>query len=300
MRELVIEHEGGSPVLRQGPARFQARPGQAVVQVLAAAINPVDRKMAAAATTASGPRGLGAEAIVEWQGHPCYANRAVPPHGTIADHTLVVTDLLVPVPDGLDPALALAAGIPGLAAWFGLTRAARLKAGETVLVLGATGAVGRIGVQVARLLGAASVIAVGRRRDVLDELRDFGSLLALDDLLRGAVGSNEVDIVLDMLFSAPLEAALSALRPGGRSVTIGSSAGAAAVIPSAALMGRSLLSHRNSDASPGEKRDAFLALAGYLSRGVLVSPADIYPLDDAEAAWKAAPVAAGHRTVVIP
>ena len=69
------------------------------------------------------------------------------------------------MPDGLDPALAVCLGVSGLAAWLGLEWRGRLAAGETVLVLGASGVVGQIAVQAAKLLGAGRVVAAARNPD---------------------------------------------------------------------------------------------------------------------------------------
>ena len=68
----------------------------------------------------------------------------------------------VEVPDGADPALAAALGIAGLAGWLPFAWRAPLSGGESVLVLGASGSVGLVAVQVAKLLGAGRVVAAGR------------------------------------------------------------------------------------------------------------------------------------------
>ena len=91
-----------------------------------------------------------------------YFDACVAPYGAMAEHTLVPRDGLIDVPDEIDDVVAAALGNAGLAAWLSLTRRAGLVAGERVLVLGATGAVGAIAVQAAKVLGAGSVVAAGR------------------------------------------------------------------------------------------------------------------------------------------
>ncbi len=68
----------------------------------------------------------------------------------------------VPLPDALDDITAAAIANPGMSSWAAYTERARLKAGETVLVNGATGTAGRLAVQIARYLGAKKVIATAR------------------------------------------------------------------------------------------------------------------------------------------
>jgi len=69
----------------------------------------------------------------------------------------------------------VALGIPGLAAWIPLTRHARLQDGESVLVLGATGVVGQVAVQAAKLLGAGRVVGAGRDAEALKQIEELGA-----------------------------------------------------------------------------------------------------------------------------
>ena len=79
------------------------------------------------------------------------------------------------VPDGADPALAAGLGIAGLAGWLPFAWRAPLRGGENVLVLGATGSVGLVAVQAAKLLGAARVVAAGRSAAGLERAVQLGA-----------------------------------------------------------------------------------------------------------------------------
>lgn len=96
-----------------------------------------------------------------------------------------------------------------------------IPAGETVLINGATGTAGRLAVQIARQLGAARVIAVGRDAQTLRRLQSAGadttiSLLLDPGQLQDALadefaGGGGVDVVLDYLYGAPAETVLAAI-----------------------------------------------------------------------------------------
>lgn len=307
MRELVLSRPGQPPTLRESTQELAVGDGDAAVKVLAAAINPHDVRLAAAAGPDGLPLRLGLEAVVEHDGARFYANRPVAPYGTIADRTVVATGGLIRLSTDLDPVDALTAGIPGLAAWFALDKAG-LASGDSVLVLGATGAVGQVAVQLALLHGAGHVLAVGRRPDALARLRDRGvtSVVRLDgaddDAARFAdhLPGGHADIVIDTLFGPPLVGALRVLRPGGRSVTVGASAGGLLELPSSLLMGRSLLSHRNSDTTVEQKAAAFDVMVEHLRAGRLAVDTASYPLDDAVSAWTERTLGSGNRVVVVP
>jgi NADPH:quinone reductase-like Zn-dependent oxidoreductase len=91
------------------------------------------------------------------------------PWGGMAEQALLRQGMWLPVPDGVDDVTAAAALNPGMAAWKSIVWEGELTAGQTVLVLGATGASGRIAAQLGRREGAR-VVAAGRNQRVLDEL----------------------------------------------------------------------------------------------------------------------------------
>ena len=76
------------------------------------------------------------------------------------------------IPAGVDDATALACGIAGLTAWLAVSWRAPVQPDDTVLVLGASGTLGSVAVQAAKLLGAKRVIGAARRADLVPSAAD--------------------------------------------------------------------------------------------------------------------------------
>lgn len=84
--------------------------------------------------------------------------------GTMAEQTLIDTRRSVVLPPGTDPVAVAAAMNPAMSSWLALRYRTEFRAGQDVLIFGATGNSGRLAVQVARMFGARKVIAAGRDR----------------------------------------------------------------------------------------------------------------------------------------
>ncbi len=304
MRAFVL-HEIGSVPRLEDVDEPAAGNGQAVVTVSAAGLNPVDLKQAADGAGVL-PRAVGNEAVVRLDGVRRYAERTTSPNGSLAERAVVDPALLVDLPHEVGDADALAIGIAGLAAWVSLETAARLQPGETVLVLGASGAVGQVAVQAARLLGAARVVSVGRDRAALarslergaDEAVELGSSDDTAALLEATHGG--ADVVLDPVFGPPLVTALRATRPGARVVSIGSSAMPEATVPFAALRGRSMLTYSNQLADAEVKRAAYTRMLAHLLSGELRVEAEVVGLEQAPSAWQRQASAPRTKLVIVP
>jgi NADPH2:quinone reductase len=128
-----------------------------------------------------------------------------------------------------------------------------------VLVLAASGAVGKIAVQAAKLLGAGRVVAAARDREGLERARELGADATVDlsdgagadelaESIRSAAGGDGVDVTLDPLCE-PMVAAAKASASGARIVSIGQSAGPEATLASATVRGStlSILGYPNFD-----------------------------------------------------
>ena len=79
------------------------------------------------------------------------------------------------LPERLDGAVAAATANAGMSSWVALKFRAGLTAGESVLILGATGVAGQLSVQIAKRLGARRIIASGRNPQALEKLKSLGA-----------------------------------------------------------------------------------------------------------------------------
>jgi len=208
----------------------------------------------------------------------------------------------------LDDAVAAALGNAGLAAWLSLQWRAKLAPGETVLVLGATGTVGRIAVQVAKLLGAGKVIAAGRDPDRLRRATELGAdasveLAAADSPQRmaEAVGMG-ADVILDLLWGAPAALAVQAAKRGARLVQVGNGAGAEASFPADILRSKAMaiLGYANYHVPREERHSAYRRLARHAADGEIAVDLDRVSLEDVAPAWERQRTGAPHKLVLIP
>ena len=312
MRAAVLHAHGAVPEV--GEFRDPvAEPGATVLEILAAAMNPVDVRIASGAYPleryeppyVAGKEGVGRRD----DGGRVYFDRSREPFGAFAERTLIDAGTGYPVPDGLDPALAVCLGVSGLAAWLGLEWRGRLAPGETVLVLGASGVVGQIAVQVAKLLGAGRVVAAARDEATLQRAADLGAdalvPLGQDELVaafREAAGGDGYDLVLDPLWGEPALAAMGAVKRFGRVVQLGQSAAAEVSLPSAAVRNTplELIGHTNYAADEGRKAAAFAQLAAHALEGAIRVEIERLALDDVPDAWQRAGSSPHAKLVFVP
>jgi NADPH:quinone reductase-like Zn-dependent oxidoreductase len=310
MRAAVL-HDFGAPRYDEYDDPT-AGAGQAVVEVAAAGLNPIDLARARGGSYLGAPElpsVPGMEGVGTLDGRRVYFLEAVQPFGSMGERCLVDPAQAIAVPDGVDDATGVALGIAGLAAWLALEWRARVAAGETVLVLGATGTVGLIAVQAARLLGAGRVVAAGRDADGLRRATEAGAdavvhLGETDDLagaFREAAG-DRLDVVVDPLWGEPAVAALQAGTEGVRLVQIGQSAGAEATLPSAAIRGKlaSILGHTNLRVPFDVLSAAYGALAEHAAAGRISVETEVLPLAEVQAAWERQTSGPGRKLVLTP
>jgi NADPH2:quinone reductase len=281
------------------------------VEVLAVALNPLDLAVAAGRFYGGHPPlpyVPGCEAVARLDGGRVYLfgeGFGTRRDGFLVERVDFPAASAIPVPDGLDDGVAAALGIAGLAGWVPVARVAPVRPDDRVLVLGATGTVGSVALQGARLLGAARVVAAGRDPEKLERARDLGAdeVVRLDDgdlveRFRAACGGEGPTLVVDPLWGAPARAAADAAAPSARIVNIGQSAGPETTLTSAAVRGKQLriLGHSDFALSRDELRSAYGELAGHVAGGRIALETESYALADVAAAWSAQ--AEGRKAIV--
>ena len=286
MRAAVLHEYGAVPVVEDASEPT----GDDVVEVLAAGLNPIDLRVASGTLAARRPElpaVLGNEGI----GRTADGRRVYFTGASFAERAEARD--CVEVPDGIDAVDAVAYGVAGLAAWLALDRA-RVSKGDRVLVLGASGPVGAIALQMARLRGAGRVVAAARR-----EVSGADASVVLGD---DPSFDEEFDVVIDPLWGKPAAAAIAAMAFRGRLVQIGESAGADATLASADIRFKELeiLGHTNF-AHPLEERAAALrAMWGHAADGRLSVPCETFALDDIASAWERQSQSPGVKLVIVP
>jgi NADPH:quinone reductase len=234
MRTLVFEEYGPPEVLslREVPMP-EPGAGEVLVEIRAAAVNPSDVKNVAGSFGSPLPRVPGrdfagvvvageAEIGLEvWGSGPGFG---VHRDGAHRDYIVMPGEWLSKKPVSLSMEQAAAVGVPFVTAWSALVKAGGIEAGESVLVVGVTGAVGRAATQIAHWKGAR-VIGACRSTSSLTEadvLVDAASG-ELAEEVRALTGGKGADLVLDAVGAHMFEASLKCLRPEGRQVAITSS-----------------------------------------------------------------------------
>lgn len=318
MRAVELTTPGAPPEVTDR-AEPLAGPGEALVRLTAAPITPLDVLCASGTSYFGRPetpyvpgvQGVGT-VVGSDDGRPVWFPTTAgmaPGDGSMAEVVAVPAADLVPLPD-VDPAAVAALGLSAVAAFMALTWRGALQPGESVLVLGAGGVVGQAAVQLARLHGATRVVAAARSGAAQQRARSAGAdeVVALDSddvatLAARMVAGGDVDLVLDPLFGVPAAAAARALRPGGRLVHLGSSAGDTCPLDSATLRSRSLqlLGYTNNELTPEQRAEAVVTVAGHAAAGELAVDHEVVPLADAASGWarQAAGDASG-RVVLVP
>jgi NADPH:quinone reductase-like Zn-dependent oxidoreductase len=323
MRAAVITGHGQPPEYRAHPVPSRG-PGQALIRIAAAPVNPLDLLCASgtsyfgapALPYAPGTQGVG---IVEdsdslpagqrvW--FSCAAGMG-PGDGAMAELCLADEGAVLPLPDGVSDDLVAALGLSAIAAWMALTWRGGLRPGDHVLVLGASGTVGQVGVQAARLLGAGRVAAACRDPAGLTRAAELGADSVADlsgddvDAIAGRLAeatAGRLDLVLDPVWGKPAEAAARVLSPHGRLVNLGSAAGPAATLASATLRSGTLsvLGYTNNALSGEQKAQALHEILGHAAAGSLTTDREIMPLDRAAEGWSSTGRAPHRKAVLIP
>lgn len=319
MHAAVVRSLDHPPRYEQWAAPQPSGPQEVLVDVLAAGLHPRVRSGASGKHyTSSGTLPLvpGVDGVGRLpDGQRVYFLALDSDHGTMTERTVVDRARCIPLPDSVGDATVAAAMNPAMSSWVGLRLRAQLEPGQNVLVLGATGNAGQMAVQIAKRLGAGSVIGVGRNPQRLAALKNHGadavlSLAGDEDRVLSALGTaaGDVDVVVDYLWGQPSEMTMTAILKGRTApdrpltwVEIGAIAGPDLTLPSVSLRSNNLrlLGSGQGSVSVAEILSEMPSLLSELASGSLDVNAREVPLARVEEAWDA-PTAPGQRVVFLP
>jgi NADPH2:quinone reductase len=320
MKAIQVHQFGGPEVLtlHEIPTP-KPGPGQVLVRVHGAGVNPYDTYMRAGTYPIKPPLpytpGSDAAGTVESVGEGVkrvkagdrvYTAKTV--SGAYAEYTLALESQLNPLPEKISFSQGAGLWVPYGTAYTAVHHHAQARAGETVLIHGASGGVGVAAVQLSRAMGLTVIGTAGTQRG-LDLVKQQGAHHAFDhskpitakEILR-ATGGRGVDIVLEMLANVNLATDLKLLAPLGRVIVIGNR-GEITINP------RELMARRASvrgftlwAATEAETIEIYAGIAAGLETGTLrpIIGKEI-PLKDAPSAHQAilAPGAFG-KIVLVP
>jgi NADPH2:quinone reductase len=279
-----------------------------LVTVTAAALHPIVKALAKGTHYGSSgefPFIAGIDGVGKLEdGTRVYFGIARSPFGTFADRALAASWMCLPLPATVDDVTAAGIANPAMSSWAALTARAKFAAGESVLILGATGVAGQLAVQVAKRLGARRIVAAGRNPQALEKLKALGAdgVISLDQdqatlvsAFRSEIADAGVDVVLDYLWGQPAERVLEAISQKGlrkasariRYVQIGESAGRTISLPAATLRssGLELLGSGFGSASLDQLRQALADFFQVAAKEPLQFQTRAAPLRDVEALW---------------
>ena len=286
MKAIVVKEFGAPDVMKFEEVPDPAPgPGQLLIRVHAVGVNPVEAYIRAG-TYARKPTlpyipGSDAGGTVEKVGPNVTAFKPgdrVYTQGASGGYAqLLVCDetLAHPLPERVSFAQGAALGVPYSTAWRALFMRARARAGETLLVHGASGGVGTAAVELGRSHGLR-VIGTAGTKEGLDLAREHGAHHVLNhrdtDYLQQVLpltGNAGVDVVLEMLANVNLDNDLDVLARNGRVVVIGNR-GRVEIDPRKAMArDGTVLGMTLFNATPEELREIHAGLVAGLENGTL-------------------------------
>lgn len=292
MRAIRVEEFGGPLTVGTVPDPV-AKPGEEIVDLVFAAVNPLDIWTCQGNFGAMTPlphipgaEGIGriGSQVVLLRGGGLGVARS----GTYAQQVAFPKDLLVPVPDGVDLAQAAALGIAGLTAWRCVIDKANVQSGDLVLVLGASGGVGSLAVQLAKATGAtvigqtsnplkASMVAASGADDVI--LVDDPADLA--EQLQGRAPT----VVIDGLAGPFVRKSIDVMANDSRYVNFGTSSSSEVTVDMRVLYRKGITLFGYTGLRESDPSAAFDGLFASVANGTLrVQIDDVLPLSHADEA----------------
>jgi NADPH:quinone reductase len=310
VRAAVISELGRPPELADRPEPS----GEAIYEISAVSLNPIDINVGAGRYFGGHPE-LPYVPGCEGVGRAPNGGRVylfsgglgLSRDGLLAERSAAPADLGIPLPDAVPNEIAASCGIAGMAGWMSIAWRAPVRKDDCVLVLGATGTVGLVATQAAKLLGARRVVAVGRNPGRLKRAAELGADVTVsleeDDLVaafREAAGGDGPTHIVDTLWGPPAVAAIQAASPGWRLVQIGQSADAEVTLASAVVRGKmgELYGYTGFAVPRNTFREQYLRLVGHAAAGEIVFDIETYPAERVAEAWERQAAGANAKLVV--
>ncbi len=289
MKAIVVKEFGAPDVMaiQELPDPVPG-PGQLRVRIHAAGVNPVDTYIRAGTYRLKPPLpytpGMDYAGVVDAvgagvtrlaKGDRVYGHDVAPGSGAYAEWALAGEANVEPLPDAVSFQQGAALGIPYGTAWRALFMRAGARAGETVLVHGASGGVGVAAVQIARARGLRVIGTAGTDRGMA-LVREQGAHHVLShrdptylEQVMAVTGGRGVDVVIEMLANVNLDKDLELLARGGRVAIVGNR-GRVEIDPRN-IMGRdaAILGMTMFNATTEELREIHAGLVAGLEAGTL-------------------------------
>jgi len=256
MKAVNVEEFGEPEVLIYGEAERPAPgEGEVLIEVKSAGINYADtmrrrnqyvERQTLPFTPGSEVSGVVSELGANVEGLSV-GDRVVTLLGTggYAEYAVAPAASVIPLPEGLGFDEAAAIPLQGLTAYHCIKTSGALQPGESVLVHAAAGGVGTLAIQMAKLLGAGTVIATASSSEKLDLAKSLGADVLIDytkdgwvDEVREATGGKGADVILEMVGGDFLTQNLKCLAIFGRMVVFGAASGERGTIVPVDLMKR--------------------------------------------------------------
>jgi NADPH:quinone reductase len=310
MRAAVISELGQPPDVADRPEPS----GEAIFEISAVALNPIDINVGAGRYFAGHPE-LPYVPGCEGVGRAPDGTRfylfsdglGLSRDGLLAERGAAPAGLGIPLPDAVSDEIAASCGIAGMAGWMSVAWRAPVRKDDRVLVLGATSTVGLVAIQAAKLLGAGRVVAVGRNPERLKRAAELGADVTLsleeDDLaaaFKEAAGGDGPTHIVDTLWGPPAAAAIQAASPGYRVVQLGQSAAAEAALASAAIRGKmgEIYGYTDFAVPANTFREQYLRLVDHAAGGEIVFDIETYPFERVAEAWERQAAGANAKLVI--
>lgn len=293
MKAAIINEKGAIPVVRQFKEPVE-QPGTVLINVETTGLGGWDI-LGAYRMGVEFPCVIRGEGVGRTEdGRRVYfGERSVIPFGSWAERTVVPEAEVWEVPDSVDDKTAISMGIAATGALVPL-EVANIQPTDTVLILGATGTLGQIALQLARYLGANKVVAAGRNEKTLQKLKSKGftdEIVCLgsgDDVgAHKAISGAGYDVILDGVCGQPMLDALQATRVGARVITIGTSAGRQVHLDMAHLLFRTLSTVGTGQRPPADREQIWRRLLTIASEQSIEVDYQEFELDQAAEAWQA-------------